>query len=68
MKGRMRLANQFSTSDTAITTQTPTVCLDSLINLHVLRLWAEAELPGENPRMQGENMQTPQREICTAKF
>ncbi|MEQ2187533.1 hypothetical protein GOODEAATRI_005703 [Goodea atripinnis] len=32
-------------------------------NRHVFRLWEEARVPGENPRMHGENMQTPSRKI-----
>ncbi|MEQ2229053.1 hypothetical protein ILYODFUR_015018 [Ilyodon furcidens] len=33
-------------------------------NGQVFGLWEEARVPGENPRMHGENMQTPCRKTC----
>ena len=29
--------------------------------MHVFGWWEEAGVPGENPRIHGENMQTPHR-------
>jgi len=37
--------------------------------MHVFGRWEEAGVPGENPRIRGENMQTPHRKaICKAVF
>ncbi|MED6263534.1 hypothetical protein CHARACLAT_005505 [Characodon lateralis] len=33
----------------------------NLPKCHIFGLWEEAGVPGENPRMHGENMQTPCR-------
>ena len=48
-------------------TVTPRVNLKSLINLTsmFLGLWEEAGVPGENPRIDGESMQTPHRKTPT---
>ena len=35
-------------------------------NMHVFGLWQEAGVPGENPRLQGENMQSPHRKAPVA--
>ena len=36
--------------------------------MHVFRQWEEAEVPRENPRIQGENMQTPHMNIQHCKL
>ncbi len=46
---------------TSTLTFTPTVNLESPINLHVFEEWKEAGVPGGNPGRHGENVQTPHR-------
>ena len=66
--GRQSIAGQTHRDRQPFTlTVTPMVNLEYPISLvpilHVFGLWEEAGVPGENPRLHGENMQTPHRKI-----